>query len=279
MKKILALALILVLSFSMLVSCGGEEIKFGKKYAAAQKQVDILFQLNAKTCDVGIMDSTMAGYYMSQDSTYANALMVVPELTLATEQYGIAARKGSALAYFINKTLVEMEKEGEVTAIAEEFGLATELCIDTDYTAEEPEDPSDWNEIKASGKLIVGYTLFAPIAYEEDGKLTGFDIELAKVVAAKLELEVEFVIIEWGTKEASLAAKSIDCIWNGMTITPGRAAEMEISIPYLNNKQVAVIRKEDADKYKTTADMGDAIISAEAGSAGEGCVLVAKDEE
>ena len=53
---------------------------------------------------------------------------------------------------------------------------------------------------------------------------------------------------------------------------------MEISIPYLNNAQVAVIRKEDADKYKTTADMADAIVGAEAGSAGESAILPADAE-
>jgi len=57
-----------------------------------------------------------------------------------------------------------------------------------------------------------------------------------------------------------------------MTITEERLAAMEISIPYLNNKQVAVIRKEDKEKYTTTESMSGAIMGAEAGSAGEACI-------
>ena len=138
-------------------------------------------------------------------------------------------------------------------------------------------EKADWDYIVGEGKMIVGYTNFAPISWKnEDGELVGFDVELAKAVAAELGLEVEFKLIDWNTKEATLKAKTIDVIWNGMTITPERQAEMEVSIPYLNNKQVAVIRKEDAATYKTTADMAEAIVGAEAGSAGEGCIKASK---
>jgi polar amino acid transport system substrate-binding protein len=132
---------------------------------------------------------------------------------------------------------------------------------------------ADVNAIMTEGKFIVGYTLFAPIAYEKDGELVGFDIELAKAVADFFDLQVEFTVIEWSAKEALLEAGSIDCIWNGMTITEERQANMAITIPYMNNKQVAVIRKSDANTYKTTADMADAIIGAEDGSAGMSCVV------
>ena len=134
----------------------------------------------------------------------------------------------------------------------------------------------DWNFIKNQKKFVVGYTIFAPIAYlDEGGELVGFDIELAKEVADYLELDVEFALIEWSAKESKLNGKNIDCIWNGMTINDERLEAMEISIPYLNNKQVAVIRKEDAAKYTTTDSMSGAIVSAEAGSAGESCILKA----
>ena len=92
-------------------------------------------------------------------------------------------------------------------------------------------------------------------------------------------MTVEFKEIEWNSKEALLSGKSIDCIWNGMTITEERLANMEISIPYLNNKQVAVIRVADKAKYTTKDSMSDAIIGAEAGSAGESCVVIATEEE
>ena len=282
MKKILSLMLALVIcvgSLFALVGCGGPELYFGKEYRDLDSQMDVLLQLNTKSVDVGVMDKIMAGYYMSQDTKYSSSLMVLDLFEDSSEQYGIAARKGSGLAKKINGALIELTKLGVVDALAATYGIQSELCIDTSITVDEltESEMEDWNFILSQKKFIVGYTLFAPIAYEEvEGSaetLTGFDIELAKLVATYLGLSVEFKLIKWDNKENELATKSIDCIWNGMTITEQRLAEMEISIPYLNNKQVAVIRKEDATKYTTLESMAEAIIAAEAGSAGESCIV------
>ncbi len=275
MKKLLALTLTLLMIVCAFASCGGEDLKIGKEYAACDAQIDVLFKLNAKSIDVGVMDSIMAGYYMTKDTEYANSLQIVEGLTLATEQYGIGCRKGSGLTKKINAALIELANAGKVDELAEKYGIKSELCIDKNATVAELTDSekADWEYVKGQGKFIVGYTLFAPIAYKEGDNLIGFDIELAKAVAQKLEIEVEFQEINWSAKEGLLNAKTIDCIWNGMTINAERIANMEMSIPYLNNKQVAVIRKEDAAKYKTTADMADAIMGAEAGSAGESQIV------
>ncbi len=284
MKKIIALVLALVMMTSalfMFSACGeNKDLNFGKEYAPLKAQMDVLLQLNTKSVDVGVMDSIMAGYYMSQDTKYAESLMIVEDLTLATEQYGIAARKGSGLIKKINQALIDLAKAGTVNELAKKYGIETELCIDTTKTIEPltAEEQADWDYIAGKGDFVVGYTVFAPIAYEENGTLIGFDIELAKAVAEKLGLTVKFEVIEWNSKEALLTAKSIDCIWNGMTITEERLANMEISIPYLNNKQVAVIRKEDKELYKTTEDMSKAIVAAEEGSAGESCIKKADAE-
>ena len=283
MKKILALTLALLMMAFALVSCSKYDPKFGKAFRPQNSQLDVLLQLNAESIDVGIMDSVMAGYYMSQDTEYANSLMIVDGLVLATEQYGIAARKGSGFAKKINAALIELAKEGKVDEIATKYGLASEICIDQNATVAEmtDEEKADWDYIVGRGKFVVGYTIFAPIAYKDEaGNLVGFDIELAKAVAAKLGLgEPEFKIIDWNTKETELQSGTIDCIWNGMTITEERQANMAVSIPYMNNKQVAVIRKADADKYKTTADMVDAIVGAEDGSAGMDCAIIKKEDK
>ena len=283
MKKIIALMLAILMMVGVLftfASCNANELNFGKEYSPLKAQMDVLLQLNTKSVDVGVMDSIMAGYYMSQDTTYANSLMIVEDLALSTEQYGIAARKGSGLTKKINQALIDLAKAGTVDTLADKYGIKSELCIDTTKTIEAltAAEQADWDYIAGKGEFIVGYTIFAPIAYEENGKLIGFDIELAEAVAEKLGINVKFEVIEWNSKEALLEAKSIDCIWNGMTITEERLAAMEISIPYLNNKQVAVIRKEDKDKYKTTEDMADAIVAAEEGSAGESCIKKADAE-
>ena len=283
MKKIFALVLAVLMMVGCTISfasCGGQDLQFGSSFSPLDGQMDVLVGLNAKSIDVGVMDSVMAGYYMSKDTTYSDTLMIVPDLVLATEQYGIAARKGSGLTKKINSALIELAKDGTVDTIAEKYGLKNEICIDKNISVADLTDAEkvDWDYIVGEGQFIVGYTEFAPIAYKDtDGTLIGFDIELAKAVAAKLGLEVKFELINWATKEASLEAKTIDCIWNGMTITAERQAQMEVSIAYMNNKQVAVIRKEDKELYKSTADMKDAIIGAEDGSAGMSCVV--KEEE
>ena len=127
---------------------------------------------------------------------------------------------------------------------------------------------TDLEYVKAKGKLVVGITIYEPMNYYDDaGKLTGFDTEFAEAVCAKLGLEPEFVEINWDTKEIELNAKSIDCIWNGMTITEDRAANMSISLPYVKNAQVIVVKADST--VASTADLVDATLVAEIGSAGE----------
>ncbi len=279
MKKLLTLALALLMALGALVACSGDELNFGAEYVAAEAQIDVLTQLNAKSVDVGVMDSVMANYYMSQDSKYADKLQIVESLVLAEEEYGIAARKGSGLIKKINGALVELAKSGELDTLATKYGLKDGLLVDPNTTVAEltEAEKKDWDYIVGKGEVVVGYTLFAPIAYMDGDTLVGFDIELAKAVFAKLDIDVKFYEINWDNKEAEMESKSIDCLWNGMTITEERQAMWEVSVPYLKNAQVAVIRKEDADIYKTTADMDDAIVSAEGGSAGEGCILPEED--
>ena len=137
---------------------------------------------------------------------------------------------------------------------------------ETTETVETPE--TDAAYIEANGKLVVGITIYEPMNYyDEAGKLTGFDTEFAEAVCAKLGLEPEFVEINWDTKEIELAGKTIDCIWNGMTITEERAANMSISAPYVKNAQVIVVKADST--VASTADLVDATLVAEIGSAGE----------
>ncbi len=133
----------------------------------------------------------------------------------------------------------------------------------------------DVKNVKEKGSLKIGITYFAPMNYmDADGKLIGFETEFAEAVCEKLGVNAEFIEIDWNSKEIELNSGKIDCIWNGMTITPEREANMSISVPYMKNKQVMVVRAENADKYLESVE--GAKISAEAGSAGE--TVVAEDE-
>lgn len=131
------------------------------------------------------------------------------------------------------------------------------------------EGNSDWEYIKGKGKITIGITLFAPINYyDESGELIGFDTELAKATFEKLGVEVEFIEINWDSKEIELNSKNIDAIWNGMCITEERKQNMSMSRPYLYNTQAMVMK---ADKEaEIMADISGKYVVAEQGSTGEG---------
>ena len=149
---------------------------------------------------------------------------------------------------------------------AEEEAPAEDTAVEDTAVEETPE--SDAAYIEGNGKVVVGITIYEPMNYyDEAGNLTGFDTEFALAVCDKLGLEAEFQEINWDTKEIELAGKTIDCIWNGMTITADRAANMSISLPYVKNAQVIVVKADSA--YASTADLVDATLVAEMGSAGE----------
>ena len=128
----------------------------------------------------------------------------------------------------------------------------------------------DWKYISDNGKLVVGYTDYAPMNYyDENGTFTGFDTEFAIAVCKKLGVEPDFVEINWDTKVIELDAKSIDCIWNGMTINETLSQNTSISLPYVKNAQVVIIKKENEGTYTDTASLIGKTVVAEVGSAGE----------
>ncbi len=130
----------------------------------------------------------------------------------------------------------------------------------------------DLENIKSKGKMIIGYTIYEPMNYEENGKLTGFDTEFAQAVCKKLGVDAEFVIIDWDNKLMELESGNIDCIWNGMTITDKIKAGADVTQAYAKNKQVVVMKKDAAEKIEKIDDLKGLKFAAEAGSAGAGAV-------
>ena len=134
-----------------------------------------------------------------------------------------------------------------------------------------PVEKTDLEYIKDKGEMIIGYTVYAPMNYTDDnGEFVGFDTELATAVCEKLGVEPVFQIIDWGTKEVELAGKTIDCIWNGMTLDAEREANMNCTQPYVKNAQVVVMKKDAG--YADTASLADKSVCAEIGSAGESTI-------
>ena len=130
-------------------------------------------------------------------------------------------------------------------------------------------EESDWDYISGKGKMVVGMTLFAPMNYYEGDEFVGFDTELTKAVGEKLGVEIEFVEINWDSKEIELNSKNIDCIWNGMCITEERKENMSMTNAYLYNTQ-AIVAKADKISDLLANGMKGVYVVAEQGSTGEG---------
>ena len=129
---------------------------------------------------------------------------------------------------------------------------------------------SDLEYVKEKGKLVVGITEFAPMDYkDENGKWIGFDAEMAEAFAESIGVEAEFVIIDWDNKAFELDSKTIDVVWNGMTLTDEVKSAMDCSNPYCNNAQIVILPADKADQYKDVASLKDLDFAVEAGSAGK----------
>ena len=148
------------------------------------------------------------------------------------------------------------------------FALA---ACGADKTKDETTDPV--NESK--GTIVVGYTIYEPMNYlDENGKLVGFDTELAEAVFGNLGYEVIFQEIEWSSKYTDLNSGTIDCIWNGFTANVAddddgvlRAEKVDFSYNYMENRQVVVVKADSG--VATAEDLSGKFGVAESGSAGE----------
>lgn len=131
-------------------------------------------------------------------------------------------------------------------------------------------DGSDMEYVKDKGTLVVGITDFEPMDYkDENGDWIGFDADMAAAFAESLGVEVEFVEIDWDNKIMELDGKTIDCVWNGMTLTDEVTSSMECSNAYCNNAQIVIVPVDKADDYQDVDSLSDLTFAVEAGSAGE----------
>lgn len=202
-------------------------------------QADALMEVAAGTSDAAIIDLLMAGAMIGEGTSYPN-LTHTTELT--TEEYGVGCRKGSDLASFINAAMGEAYADGTMQDLAVTYGVQEALVEQPASEFTEAESDSDVAYIKDKGTLIVGITEFEPMDYKDEaGVWIGFDADMARVVAEKLGVEAEFVVIDWDNKIMELESKNIDVVWNGMTLTAETTAAMECTNAYCNNAQVVVV--------------------------------------
>ena len=132
---------------------------------------------------------------------------------------------------------------------------------------------ADLDKVKDANKIVVGITDYEPIDYKVKGsdEWVGFDADLVRAVADKMGIKVEFVVINWDNKFIELNSGTIDCIWNGMTVSDSVKKNCDISDAYAGNSQVVVMKKDVLSKYKDkdVVKAANLTIAVEKGSAGE----------
>ena len=119
---------------------------------------------------------------------------------------------------------------------------------------------------KAENEFVLGLDdSFPPMGFRDDNnEIVGYDIDLAKEVASRLGLNFRVQPIDWKAKEQELNTGKIDCIWNGLSITPERLEQLSFTKPYLNNAQVVIVRADSG--INTLADLTGKILGVQAGS-------------
>lgn len=154
------------------------------------------------------------------------------------------------------------------SAPADASGSSSQANSNTSSSSANTE--SDLAYVQDKGTLVVGITEFEPMDYQNtDGEWIGFDADMAKAFAKSLGVEVQFQVIDWDNKIMELDGKTIDVVWNGMTLTDEVTSAMSCSNPYCNNYQVVVVPADVAADYPDAASMSELNFAVESGSAGE----------
>lgn len=222
-----------------------EAKKLTNNVVSLSAQSDALKEVKAGTADACIIDSTMANSMTADGKDFSDLGYTVK---LTTEEYGIGFRKGSDVTAKVNAIIDELVADGTLDALSEKYGVD---LADTSADATTDEVTlNEYDDIIAKGKLVVGVTEYEPIDYQDsNGEWTGFDADFARAVAQKMGIEVEFVAINWDNRFTELKSGTIDCIWNGMTISDSVKTNCSVSKAYAGNSQVVVMKKDKLASY------------------------------
>ena len=179
---------------------------------------------------------------------------------------------GLALTMCISMAACQKDNTADTknTANTADTTATADTTVDSGAADDSASAGSDMAYVKDKGTLVVGITDFEPMDYKDaDGNWIGFDADMAKAFAESLGVNVEFVEITWDNKVLELDGKTIDCVWNGMTLTDEVTSSMECSNAYCDNAQVVVGNKDVADQYQTVESIADLSFAVEVGSAGK----------
>lgn len=186
--------------------------------------------------------------------------------SLANEEYVIGFRKtDTALKEEVNKVLSEMKADGSLGEISTKWFGSDVTTVPANYQKAEATDDS-LQKVLDKGQLVLGLDdSFPPMGYRDDDQnIVGFDIDVAEKVCEKLGVTLKPQPIKWSSKEVELDTGNVDCLWNGFTKSDERDEKMNLSVPYMTNRQVVVTL--DSKGVKSLADLKDKELVLQGGS-------------
>lgn len=129
----------------------------------------------------------------------------------------------------------------------------------------------DVSSMKYKKILVIGIDdEYAPLGFrDENNQIVGFDVDMAKEAAKRLSVTFEFKPIEWDNKRYELEAGNIDLIWNGLDISPDRKEYMIFSKPYMDNRQIVLVKRGNGNDIRSEGDLANKIVGTQAGSTSE----------
>lgn len=204
----------------------------------------------------------------SGDTAEETDSYVILEENFGEEEYAVGMRKtDNSFALKLQEILDEMISDGTAAAISEKWFGSDVMLRDVDFPAaiEDIGDDS-LQKILDKGYMILGLDEnFPPMGYrDESGEIVGFDIDLAKEVASRLGVELRLQPIDWNAKEMELNNGNIDMIWNGMSVQQDRIDAMNLSKPYIANRQIIIVNENSG--ITTKADLTGKKVAVQAGS-------------
>ena len=264
MKKIIAIALALVLCLSVFAACGEKEATGAK--VAAQKgttsfmYAELLNGITTKSYDTFALAAKDMingnADYVFVDKTTAKALckeisgLKIVDIALSSENYGIGIDKNQAdLKTKIDNILTE--KATEIDAIKDKYmnGEEAKYVAVTSAT----KDSS-----KAATQLVVATNAeFAPWEYKEGNAYYGIDMEIAQLIATELGMELVIDDMEFDAVVGAVGKQNVDIAMSGITITAERLNVINFSTPYYTEAIVAVCKADDTslDAVGTVVDL------------------------
>lgn len=137
-----------------------------------------------------------------------------------------------------------------------------------------------WSKIQKAGTLVLGLDdAFPPMGYKDTktGEIIGFDIDLAKEASKRLGVTLKLQPIDWNNKQAELDNGNVDCLWNGFSKTPERAKAMALSIPYMSNNQIILVKTNST--YHSLKDLSGKVVGVQSDSSAETALNAVENKE